>query len=205
MPARRRRGCLARISGRALRRTLAAARLCRRELSGLAARASALGPVPGSLSWDAAACASLRRSPSLRGPNGEGRRRRKRKARPRCPRTAGRSPQCAARGVNAAWEKKARTRDGGDLNVPCAYLAKRARQEPSSRRTVPSHEGKRFSSRQVRRRPHKSVRANRSAREPDVPSNGRNLTCPAAENQLHERNAHEFASRIARLFPARAR
>ena len=41
---------------------------------------------------------------------------------------------------------------------------------------------------------HKSVRANR--REPDVPSNGRNLTCPAAENQLHERNAHEFASRI---------
>jgi hypothetical protein len=42
--------------------------------------------------------------------------------------------------------------------------------------------------------PHKSIRANR--REPDVPSNGRNLTCPAAKNQLHERNAHEFASRI---------
>jgi hypothetical protein len=39
----------------------------------------------------------------------------------------------------------------------------------------------------------------------DVPSNGRNLTCPAAKNQLHERNAHEFASRIVDLFPARAR
>ena len=33
-------------------------------------------------------------------------------------------------------------------------------------------------------------------REPDVPSDGRNLTCLAAENQLQERNAHEFASRI---------
>ena len=31
---------------------------------------------------------------------------------------------------------------------------------------------------------------------PTFPSNGRNLTCLAAENQLHERNAHEFASRI---------
>ena len=49
------------------------------------------------------------------------------------------------------------------MRPPC----ERARQELSSRRTVPSHEGKRFPSRQVRRRSHKSVRANR--REPDVP------------------------------------
>jgi putative peptidoglycan binding protein/uncharacterized protein DUF1236 len=36
---------------------------------------------------------------------------------------------------------------------------------------------------------------------PTFPSNGRNLTCLAAENQLQERNAHEFASRIPSTVP----
>ena len=98
--------------------------------------------------------ADLRRSPSLRCPNGEGRRHRIRKALPRCHRTAGRSPQCAARGVTALGEKSPNSgcRPECSMRPPC----ERARQEFSSRRTVPSHEENDIPWRGVRRRPQKN-------------------------------------------------
>ena len=75
-------------SGRARRRTLEAARLCRRDSRGWPRAHPRSGRCrvhsPGTRRH-----AQPQRSPSLRCPNGEGRRHPKHKARPRCPRTAG--------------------------------------------------------------------------------------------------------------------
>lgn len=80
-----------------------------------------------------------------------------------------------------------------------ALTLRKARQELSNRRTVPSPESKTtFLRPWFDVVPTNPVEANRGGhKEPDVPSNGRNLTCPVAENQLQDRNARVFASTIA--------
>ena len=153
MPARHQAGMSRSIAGRALRSTLGAARLCRRDSRGWLRAHPCSGRCrvhcPGTLRP-----LGLQRTPPLHGQNGEGRRPQKRKLPPRCLRTAGRSPQCAARGVDAAWEKKAQTRDA-NLNVPCADLAKERDKNLQTAEQFRRSKENDISWRGVRRRPQK--------------------------------------------------
>ena len=204
VPARRPARMSRWISGRALRRTLEAARLCRRNSRGWPRAHPHSGRCrvhcPGTRRH-----AELRRSPSLRGPNGEGRRHRIRKARPRCPRTAGRSPQCAARGVTAAWEKKARTRDA-DLNVPCAHLAKERDKNFQAAERFRRMKENDIPWRGVRRRPQKiSPGEARDLEGTRRFLHGGNLTCPVVPcaARRHVRNWYRRPLRALRGLYAR--